>query len=65
MIAKSKQCGSGECIPWDRSSFREYNRDKAIKELNQEINLVMLDAADYQMSWPTLADFICWIKFSY
>ena len=65
VIAKSEECGKGECIPWDRSSFRDYNQEKVIRDLSQEINLVRIDAADYQMSWPTLADFICWVELSY
>ncbi len=65
VIAKSEECGKGECIPWDRSSFRDYNQEKVLRDLSQEINLVRIDAADYQMSWPTLADFICWVELSY
>ncbi len=65
VVAKSPECDQGECIPWDRSSFREYNQEKVIRDLNQEINQVRIDAADYQMSWPTLADFICWLELSY
>ena len=65
VVAKSPECGPGECIPWDRSSFAAHNQDKVLKEFNQEINLVRIDAADYQMSWPTLADFICWLEMSY
>jgi CheY-like chemotaxis protein len=64
VVAKSEQCGPGECIPWDRSSFHDYNQEKVLKNLSQEINLVRIDAADYQMSWPTLADFICWLELS-
>jgi len=65
VVAKSPECGQGECIPWDRSSFREHNQEKVIRDLSQEINLVRIDAAEYQMSWPTLADFICWLELSY
>lgn len=65
VVAKSPECGEGECIPWERSSFSGYNREKVIKELNQDIILVRIDATDYQMSWPTMADFICWMKLSY
>ncbi len=65
VVAKSPVCDQGECIPWDRSSFREYNQEKVIRDLSQMINLVRIDAADYQMSWPTLADFICWLELSY
>lgn len=65
VVAKSEECRSGECIPWDRSSFHRYNQDEVIQALNQEINQVRIDAADYQMSWPTLADFICWLELSY
>ncbi len=62
VVAKSGECGPGECIPWDRSSFHSYNQEKVIQVLNQQINQVRIDAADYQMSWPTLADFICWLE---
>ena len=65
VVAKSPECGEGECIPWDRSSFQEYNQEKILKELNQDIIQVRIDASDYQMSWPTLADFICWLELSY
>ncbi|MFH1038997.1 MAG: response regulator [PVC group bacterium] len=65
VVAKSPVCGQGECIPWDRSSFSGYRQDRVLKDLSQEINLVRIDAADYQMSWPTLADFICWLEMSY
>ncbi len=65
VVAKSPECGQGECIPWDHSSFSAYNQDRVVKDLSQEINLVRIDAADYQMSWPTLADFICWLEMSY
>jgi len=65
VVAKSPGCGQGECIPWDMSSFSVYNQDKVLKELNQDIIQVRIDAADYQMSWPTLADFICWLELSY
>lgn len=65
IVAKSPACGKGECIPWEMSSFYSYNQDKVLKELNQDIIQVRIDAADYQMSWPTLADFICWLELSY
>ena len=65
VVAKSPECGEGECIPWDMSSFLKYSQEKVLKELNQDIIQVRIDAADYQMSWPTLADFICWLELSY
>jgi len=65
VVAKSPECSEGECIPWKMSSFSEYNQEKVLKELNQDIIQVRIDAADYQMSWPTLADFICWLELSY
>jgi CheY-like chemotaxis protein len=65
VVAKSPECGEGECIPWDMSTFYAYNQEKVLKELNQDIIQVRIDAADYQMSWPTLADFICWLELSY
>ena len=65
VVAKSPECGEGECIPWKMSSFSKYNQEKVLKELNQDITQVRIDAADYQMSWPTLADFICWLELSY
>ncbi len=65
VVAKSPECGEGECIPWVMSSFSKYNQEKVLKELNQDIIQVRIDAADYQMSWPTLADFICWLELSY
>ncbi len=65
VVAKSPECDQGECIPWDRSSFRDFNQEKVIRDLSQLITLVRIDAADYQMSWPTLADFICWLELSY
>ena len=65
MIAKSPQCEQGECVKWEESSFAHLETDNALKDLNQKISMVRIDAADYQMSWPTLADFICWLEFSY
>ncbi len=65
MIAKSPECEQGECIKWDQSSFAHLAPDAALKDLNQKISQVRIDAADYQMAWPTLADFICWLEFSY
>jgi hypothetical protein len=47
------------------SSFSKYSQEKVLKELNQDIIQVRIDAADYQMSWPTMADFICWLELSY
>jgi len=49
----------------DMSSFSKYSQEKVLKELNQDIIQVRIDAADYQMSWPTMADFICWLELSY
>lgn len=65
VVAKSPECDQGECISWDRSSFHEFNPEKVIRDLSQKIVLVRIDAADYQMSWPTLADFLCWLELSY
>jgi len=65
VIAKSPQCGKGECVKWERSSFSQFDPDKIFSEIGQKINLVRVDAADYEMSWPTLADFLCWLQLNY
>lgn len=65
VIAKSPQCGKGECIKWEKSSYAQYDPDKIFSQFGQNINLVRVDAADYEMSWPTLADFLCWLQLNY
>ncbi|HPJ72771.1 MAG TPA: response regulator [bacterium] len=65
VIVKSPKCGKGECIRWDRSSFADCNPESAIRDFSDAIELVRVDAADYEMSWPTLADFLCWLELTY
>lgn len=62
VIAKSPRCGKGECIKWEASQLADFEQEAVLRELSQEINLVKVDAADYEMSWPTLADFLCWLE---
>ena len=65
VIAKSPACGKGECIRWEKSSFSRVEPEEALATFAPEINLVRIDAADYEMSWPTMADFLCWLELSY
>lgn len=62
MIAKSPECKKGECIKWEDSSFSSLNPDKVLQEFSQMISLVRVDCADYEISWPTFADFLCWLE---
>lgn len=65
VIAKSPQCREGECIQWERSSFVGFDPESVLTDLSKDINQVKVDAADYEMSWPTLADFLCWMEFNH
>ncbi|MCX6349055.1 MAG: hypothetical protein NTV79_06100, partial [Candidatus Aureabacteria bacterium] len=62
VIAKSSACKSGECIKWEYSSLAKCNPETIISDLSGSVNLVRVDAADSEMSWPTLADFLCWLE---
>lgn len=62
VIAKSSSCKSGECIKWEHSSFGKYRPETVLSDLSGAVSLVRVDAADYEMSWPTLADFLCWLE---
>ena len=62
VIAKSSSCKSGECIKWEHSSFGKYRPETVLSDLSDAVSLVRVDAADYEMSWPTLADFLCWLE---
>lgn len=65
VVAKSAKCAKGECIKWEGSEFSGYSQDEVIRELGQRINRVKVDAGEYEMSWPTLADFLCWLELSF
>ncbi len=65
VVTKSPECGPGECIPWDRSSFQGYRPASVLKDLGDKVNLVQIDASDYRLSWSTLPDFLCWLDMSY
>jgi CheY-like chemotaxis protein len=65
VIAKSPQCKKGECIKWEQSTFTGFDQETVLEDLSAEINQVRVDAADYEMSWPTLADFLCWLEFNH
>jgi CheY-like chemotaxis protein len=62
VIAKSPACKGGEYIKWEHSSLAKCNQETIISDLSGSMNLVRVDAADYKMSWPTLADFLCWLE---
>jgi CheY-like chemotaxis protein len=62
VIAKSSSCKNGECIKWEHSSFGKFSSDTVLSDLSGAVNLVRVDSADYEMSWPTLADFLCWLE---
>lgn len=65
VIAKSPGCKKGECVKWDQSTFSGFDPETVLKDVSREINQVRVDSADYEMSWPTLADFLCWMEFNH
>lgn len=65
VIAKGANCRSGECIRWRDSEFAALSPDQVFKDLKDDITRVRIDVSGYKMSWPTMADFICWLELSY
>jgi len=62
LLVKTPECGRGEAVRWEDSTFAPIAPGHLFSELGSRINRVWVDNGGLNMSWTCLGDFLSWLE---